>query len=71
VFQALTDPRQTAQWWGQKGKYHHTGWNADVRPGGAWRSEGVSDYEGWVLVIGWMQAYVEKGETVATRTPLS
>jgi len=136
VFQALTDPRQTAQWWGQKGKYHHTSWNADVRPGGA--SEGVSDvdgspyhvqgeyvevappkvvsytwraswadslqtlvrwelegsgsgtvvrlrhsgfagapaaaqghYEGWVLVIGWMQAYVEKGETVATRTPLS
>ena len=138
VFQALTDPRQTTQWWGQQGKYHHTGWKADVRPGGAWRSDGVSDvdgqpfhvegvyvdvdppkvvsytwipswsgqlqtlvrweleksgsgtivrlrhsgfagapaavqghYEGWVFVIGWMQAFVEKGETVATRVPKS
>jgi len=135
VFQAITDPRQTVQWWGERGKYHHTGWIADVRPGGSWRSEGVSDvdgspyhvegkyvevdpprlvsytwiaswsgpietlvcwelesadggtlvrfrhsgftgataavqghYEGWVRVIGWMQAFVEKGETVATRT---
>lgn len=134
VFQALTDPRQLMQWWGQKGMYHHTDWKGDVRPGGQWRSEGVSDtdgspyhvsgeyvdvdppravsytwvanwsgplktlvrwdleaasggtvvrlrhsgfagapaaakghYEGWQRVIGWMQAFVEKGETVATR----
>jgi len=46
VFQALTDPRQLMQWWGQKGIYHHTHWKADVRPGGAWRSEGVSDTDG-------------------------
>jgi uncharacterized protein YndB with AHSA1/START domain len=24
-------------------------------------------YEGWQRVIGWMQAFVEKGETMATR----
>ncbi|MFZ1130168.1 MAG: SRPBCC domain-containing protein [Terriglobales bacterium] len=46
VFQALTDPRQLLQWWGQKGMYHHTDWKADVRPGGQWRSEGVSDSDG-------------------------
>jgi uncharacterized protein YndB with AHSA1/START domain len=46
VFQALTDPRQTMQWWGQKGLYHHTDWQGDVRPGGKWRSEGVSDTDG-------------------------
>ena len=134
VFQALTDPRQLMQWWGQKGMYRHTGWKGDVRPGGQWRSDGVSDtdgspyhvsgeyvevdpprrlsytwvaswsgplqtlvrwelesasggtlvrvqhsgfagnpaavqghYEGWQRVIGWMQAFVEKGETVETR----
>jgi len=134
VFQALTDPRQMMQWWGQRGIYHHTGWTADVRPGGAWRSDGVGDtdgspyhvsgeyvevdpprtvsstweaswsgplktlvrwdlesvsggtlvrlrhsgfagapaaakghYEGWMRVIRWMQAFVEKGETVETR----
>ncbi len=129
VFQALTDPRQVMQWWGQKGGYHHTGWRGDVRPGGEWRSDGVSDtdgkpfhvggeyvevdpprllsytwvaswsgavqtlvrweleavaggtlvrirhsgfrvaqaqnhYQGWVRVVGWMQAFVERGETV-------
>jgi uncharacterized protein YndB with AHSA1/START domain len=135
VFQALTDPRQLMQWWGQRGMYHHIDWKADVRPGGAWRSDGVSDvdgtpyhvsgeyvdvdpprlvsytwiaswsgpaqtlvrwelepssggtmvrlrhsgfgqfggeaaqnhYQGWQRVIAWMQAFAEKGETVATR----
>ncbi|MFY9646221.1 MAG: SRPBCC domain-containing protein [Terriglobales bacterium] len=134
VFQALTDPRQLMLWWGQRGMYHHTDWKGDVRPGGAWRSEGVSDrdgkpyqvsgeyvevdpprvvsytwvkswagpektlvrweleavdggtmvrlrhsgfatdpsslknhYEGWTVVIGWMQAFVENGDTVDTR----
>jgi uncharacterized protein YndB with AHSA1/START domain len=134
VFQALTDPRQLLQWWGQKGTYHPTAWQGDVRPGGRWRSDGVSDvdgkpyhvggeyveldpprlvsytwvaswsgplqtlvrwelepaadgtrvrlchsgfgkapaaaqdhYQGWQRVIAWMQAFVEHGETVATR----
>jgi uncharacterized protein YndB with AHSA1/START domain len=26
--------------------YHHTKWTADVRKGGAWRSEGVGDHDG-------------------------
>jgi len=113
--------------------YHHTDWQADVRPGGPWRSEGVGDadgapynvqgeyvevepprlvsytwvaswagtektlvrweleakdggtlvrlrhsgfaestaaqghYDGWIRVIGWMQAFAEKGETVENR----
>lgn len=134
VFQALTDPTQLMQWWGQKGMYHHTNWTADLRPGGQWRSEGVADsdgtpynvsgeyievdppqrlvftwqaswsgslktvvafdlepaasgtlvrlrhsgfaaapaagkehYQGWVRVMAWMQAFVEKGITVADR----
>jgi uncharacterized protein YndB with AHSA1/START domain len=134
VFQALTDPRQLMQWWGQKGMYHPTDWKGDVRPGGAWRCDGVSDndgslynvageyvevdpprllsytwvaswsgplktlvrwdlesssggtrvrlnhsgfaaapaaaqghYQGWKRVIAWMQAYLEKGETIEAR----
>jgi len=138
VFQAITDPTQLLRWWGQQGIYHGTKWCTDVRPGGAWRCEGVSDtdgsayhvsgeylevdpprllahtwvaswsgpmktvvrweleateggtlirlqhsgfagaptaskshYEGWQRVLGWMRAFVEKGETVATRPPIS
>jgi len=41
VFQAMTDPAQTAQWWGDKGMDRVTGGHADVRPGGTWSSEGV------------------------------
>jgi uncharacterized protein YndB with AHSA1/START domain len=43
VFQAITDPSQTAQWWGQKGVYRITEVKADVRPGGKWRSDGIGD----------------------------
>lgn len=46
VFQALTDPRQLVQWWGQKGMYHVSHWSADVRVGGQWRSEGQGDSDG-------------------------
>ncbi len=43
VFEAITDPKQTAQWWGQKGLYRITNATADVRPGGKWISEGIGD----------------------------
>ncbi len=145
VFQALTDPEQTAQWWGQKGLYRITERASDPRPGGKFRSAGVgadgakfhvegeyieidpprrlvhtwsSSYmagptttvyfdlipqpihglhpsgpkksgtgtllklrhegfatpqgatnhgEGWKRVFGWLQAYIERGETVDSR----
>ena len=41
VFQAITDPNQLAQWWGQQGLYRITESKADVRPGGKWSSVGV------------------------------
>lgn len=41
VFQAITDPAQTRQWWGQSGLYRVTEAKNDVRPGGRWYSEGV------------------------------
>lgn len=40
VFRALTSDEIT-QWWGSPDTYRVTGWTADVRPGGRWRSEGV------------------------------
>ena len=43
VFEAITDPRQLVQWWGQKGMYRTTNWSTDLRPGGKWLCEGVSD----------------------------
>jgi uncharacterized protein YndB with AHSA1/START domain len=43
VFQALSDPAQLSQWWGERGLYRVTGGGADVRVGGQWTSEGVSN----------------------------
>ena len=42
VFAALTVPEQLAQWWGSDDSYHVTAMEADVRPGGAWKSIGTS-----------------------------
>jgi len=146
VFQAITDPKQMPQWWGQKDMYRITEWSADLRVGGKWSSIGASidgkpfrvdgEYlevdpprllvhtwvaswsdaltttvrweleprdvhglqsrgpqragtgtflkvrqtgfagapkqahdhaQGWMRVLGWMQAYVEQGKTVDTR----
>jgi uncharacterized protein YndB with AHSA1/START domain len=41
VFQALVDPDQVVEWWGQHGVYRCTEFNADVRAGGKWRSAGI------------------------------
>lgn len=41
VFQAITDPSQPPQWWGQQGMYRVTEWKGDLRPGGKWSSAGV------------------------------
>jgi uncharacterized protein YndB with AHSA1/START domain len=147
VFEALSDPQQMPQWWGQQGLYRITEWKGDVRPGGKWSSVGVGadgtsfrvdgEYlevdpprllvhtwipsyrsplktvvrweleprsvhglqhagprkmgmgtvvrlrhegfadaskaafehaQGWKRVLGWMQSFVENGETVDTRT---
>lgn len=43
VFQAITDPQQLIQWWGQKGMYRVRKFTADLRPGGRWRSDGLND----------------------------
>lgn len=132
VFQALIDPQQVVQWWGQPGMYRCTEFHADVRPGGKWRSAGVGgsadkfevvgefievdpprllvytwvaswtgtakttvrwelepagngtllrlrhtglashpelaqSYQGWSRILGWIQAYLESGETVESR----
>jgi uncharacterized protein YndB with AHSA1/START domain len=41
VFEAIADPKQSAQWWGQKGLYRLLESHADVRKGGRWLSRGV------------------------------
>jgi len=41
VFQALVDPVQVVQWWGQKGVYQCTKYESELRTGGKWKSEGV------------------------------
>jgi len=132
IFEALTDAKQAAQWWGQNDRYHLSEFNLDARVGGKWSSSGSSlnmgafkiegeileldppcrlaytwlsnwmasntkvlwelDNQnggtlvkvthtgfagdenqaknhsiGWNSVLGWLQAYVEKGETIASR----
>jgi uncharacterized protein YndB with AHSA1/START domain len=41
VFEAIADPRQRAQWWGQKGLFQVTASSSDLRVGGKWSYEGV------------------------------
>ena len=41
VFQAISDPDQRRQWWGQRGLYRTTETHSDLRPGGRWWSTGV------------------------------
>src|SRR5947208_9819521 len=41
VFEAITDPKQRAQWWGQKGTFRVTESISDLRVGGKYSNEGV------------------------------
>lgn len=41
VFEALVDPKQVVQWWGEKGVYRCTRFESDPRVGGKWRATGV------------------------------
>ena len=43
VFRAISDPAQLAQWWGERGLYRVTEGTADLRVGGKWTSDGVSN----------------------------
>jgi uncharacterized protein YndB with AHSA1/START domain len=135
VFQALVDPAQVPQWWGQGGIYRCTDFHSDLRAGGTWRSAGVGpdgrgfevfgeylevdrprllvhtwvaswtgdvkttvrweleptnrgtlvrirhrglaahpelarSYSGWPRMLGWLQTFLEKGETVDDRQPV-
>ena len=132
VFQALVEPSQVPQWWGQTGVYRCKVFEADVRVGGKWRSSGIGpegkpfevsgeylelepprliehtwvaswtgpaktvvrweltateqgtlvrirhrglaaypeiaqSYRGWPRMLSWLQAFVERGETVQAR----
>jgi uncharacterized protein YndB with AHSA1/START domain/uncharacterized protein YciI len=40
VFRAITEPGEIVRWWGSDELYRTTNHTADLRPGGAWRSEG-------------------------------
>jgi uncharacterized protein YndB with AHSA1/START domain len=41
VFQALVDPRQVPQWWGEPGIYRCTAFHSEARVGGKWRCDGL------------------------------
>lgn len=134
VFQALVDPQQVLQWWGQQGVYRSTHFQSDLRPGGKWRTVGVNadgrnfeasgeyleidpphllvyswvaswtgdakttvrwelhpdkegtlvrlrhyglaaypelakSYSGWPRMLGWLEAFLVRGETVDDRKP--
>jgi uncharacterized protein YndB with AHSA1/START domain len=41
VFEAIADPRQLTQWWGQKGTFRVVETKFDLRVGGKWSYEGL------------------------------
>src|SRR5437763_3690019 len=41
VFEANSDPKQHAQWWGQKGVFRTLDSTSDFRVGGKWSIDGV------------------------------
>lgn len=41
VFDALTDPRELAEWWGSDDTHRARDWTVDARPGGAWGADTV------------------------------
>ncbi len=52
VFAALTVPEQLVQWWGSADSYHVTAMEADLRPGGAWKTIGTARDGGTFAVSG-------------------
>ncbi len=52
VFEALTNPAQAAQWWGDKGRYYMHTFSMDVRKGGKWSTTGHSATSGHIEVHG-------------------
>jgi len=52
IFEALTDPKQADQWWGDKGQYSMLHFSMDVRPGGKWFTTGHSAKNGEIKVEG-------------------
>jgi uncharacterized protein YndB with AHSA1/START domain len=41
IFQALTNPEELVQWWGDEESYRCTSWTGELIVGGHWRTEGV------------------------------
>ncbi len=41
VFEAIADPKQLVQWWGQKGVFRVIETKSDLRVGGKWSYEGI------------------------------
>lgn len=78
VFEAWTDPKQLATWWGEEGLYQVTDCDFDLRVGGHWRSNGVDrdgerfHVEGEYLVVDqpnalsftWNKSWLEEPTTV-------
>jgi uncharacterized protein YndB with AHSA1/START domain len=40
IYQALTDPEQLTNWWGDDKTYHCDSWKVDLKIGGTWQSKG-------------------------------
>lgn len=52
VYAAVTTPEQLTKWWGSDESYHTASMEADVRPGGAWKTTGNARGGGTFSVSG-------------------
>ena len=66
VFEALTDPKQAARWWGAADRCHMAEFQMDVRVGGEWSTNGVSPKMGAINVHGELSKLIH---LVASPTP--
>jgi len=67
VFQAIADPDQRRQWWGQRGLYRTTELHSDLRPG---RTNG--GVQGWAPTanpFGWKASIWKSSRLVCRSTP--
>ena len=64
VFDALTDPRELAEWWGSDDTHRARDWHTDLREGGEWSAR-TTDADGREGTLGGAYVVVDRPNRLA------